>query len=129
MADGSTAKTVTRERLAAIGAAFASRDPAAIAACFAPDGVFRNAVGPDPWGRRYEGAEEIAGYFRALFAQTPDVRWEHTAEWVAGDRAVVEWRRTATLPDGTRQDWLGCDLYLFRGEAILLKDTYVKVVR
>jgi len=54
--------------------------------------------------------------------------WRHTAEFVAGDRAVTEWHRTATLRSGERQEWLGCDLYTFRGDKILRKDTYIKVV-
>ena len=84
---------------------------------------------PDVSGQTYRGHAEIRAFFTGLFARSPDVRWDHTAEYVAGDRGVAEWRRTATLPSGERQEWLGCDLYTFRGPLVLLKDTYIKVVR
>jgi ketosteroid isomerase-like protein len=120
--------TVTLERLRAIGDAFARHDVEGIVNAFAEDGEFRNAKGPDVWGRTYRGKAEIRAFFTALFASSPDVRWRHTAEFVAGDRAVTEWHRTATLLDGQRQEWLGCDLYTFRGDLIMRKDTYIKVV-
>jgi ketosteroid isomerase-like protein len=120
--------TVTLERLREIGAAFARHDVEGIVGAFAEDGEFRNAKGPDVWGRTYRGKAEIRAFFTALFASSPDVQWRHTAEFVAGDRAVTEWHRTATLASGERQEWLGCDLYTFRGDKILRKDTYIKVV-
>ncbi len=124
----SSTGTVTLERLREIGAAFARHDVEGIVAAFAEEGEFRNARGPDVWGRTYRGKDEIRAFFTALFASSPDVQWRHTAEFVAGDRAVTEWHRTATLGTGERQAWLGCDLYIFRGDEILRKDTYIKVV-
>ncbi len=120
---------VTLERLHEVGGFFAARDVAGIVACFAEDGAFRNAVGPDISGQTYRGHAAIRAFFTDLFARSPDVRWDHSAEYVAGDRGVTEWRRTATLASGERQEWLGCDLYTFRGRHVLLKDTYIKVVR
>ena len=119
---------VTIERVREIGDAFARRDVDAIVDCFADDGEFRNAKGPDIWGQSYKGKEQIRSYFMPLFANSPDVRWQHTAEYVVGNRAVTEWHRTATLPNGQKQEWLGCDLYTFRGNKIVRKDTYIKVV-
>ncbi|BBK40897.1 hypothetical protein STVA_09170 [Allostella vacuolata] len=124
-----TADTVTLEELHAVGGHFARRDVEGIVGCFAEDGVFRNAVGADAAGDTYQGHAAIRAFFTALFERSPDVRWDHTAEYVAGDRGVTEWRRTATLASGERQEWLGCDLYTFRGGKVLLKDTYIKVVR
>ena len=120
---------VTLERLHEVGTHFARRDVEGIVGCFAPDGEFRNAVGPDIWGETYRGHDAIRAFFTGLFQRSPDVRWDHTAEYVAGDRGVTEWRRTATLADGQRQEWLGCDLYTFRDGMVLRKDTYIKVVR
>ena len=119
---------VSLERVREIGAAFARRDVDAIVDCFTEDGEFRNAKGPDVWGQTYKGKEEIRSYFVPLFANSPDVQWKHTAEYVVGNRAVTEWHRTATLPNGQKQEWLGCDLYTFRGDKIVRKDTYIKVV-
>jgi len=119
---------VTIERVREIGDAFARRDVDAIVDCFAEDGEFRNAKGADVWGQSYKGKEQIRSYFVPLFANSPDVQWKHTAEYVVGNRAITEWHRMATLPNGQKQEWLGCDLYTFRGDKIVRKDTYIKVV-
>ncbi|QQS14732.1 MAG: nuclear transport factor 2 family protein [Rhodospirillales bacterium] len=126
--DGSTVPHVTLERLREIGAAFARHDVDGIVGAFAADGEFRNARGPDVWGKSYKGHAAIRSYFEPLFASVSDVQWRHTSEFVCGDRAVTEWHRTATLPSGERQEWLGCDLYTFRHGLIVMKDTYIKVV-
>ena len=119
---------VTTHRLQEIGRGFARRDVDAIVDAFADDGEFRNAKGPDVWGRTYKGKAEIRAFFTGLFAGSPDIEWRHLAELVCGNRAVTEWHRTATLTTGEKQEWLGCDLYTFRGELIVRKDTYIKVV-
>ncbi len=119
---------VTIERLREIGSAFARHDVEGIVNAFDPEGEFRNAKGPDVWGQSFKGHAAIRGYFTALFANSSDVRWDHTAEFVHGDRAVTEWHRKATLANGEKQEWLGCDLYIFRAGLIQRKDTYIKVV-
>ena len=126
--DGSSLPHVTLERLREIGAAFARHDVDGIVGAFADDGEFRNARGPDVWGKSYKGHAAIRGYFEALFASTGDVQWRHTSEFICGDRAVTEWHRTATLASGEKQEWLGCDLYTFRNGQIVMKDTFIKVV-
>jgi ketosteroid isomerase-like protein len=119
---------VTLERLHEIADAFARRDVDGIVNAFAEDGEFRNAKGPDFWGRSYEGKGAIRSHFELLFASTGDVQWKHTSEFICGNRAVTEWHRTATLGTGEKQSWLGCDLYTFRRGLIVMKDTYIKVV-
>ncbi|MCB1412610.1 MAG: nuclear transport factor 2 family protein [Xanthobacteraceae bacterium] len=119
---------VTPEQLKAVGDAFARHDVDAIVGSFADDGVFRNAKGPDVSGRSYTGKAEIRAFFEALFANSPNIQWRHTAEYISGNRAVTEWHRSATTTGGERQEWLGCDLYTFRNGKIVLKDTYIKVV-
>lgn len=122
-----SAPDVTMDQLKAVGAAFARRDVDAIVNSFAPDGVFRNAKGPDVHGKSYTGHAEIRSYFEPLFKASPDVTWTHTAEYIVGNRAVTEWLRSATV-NGVKQEWLGCDLYTFRNGKIVMKDTYIKVV-
>lgn len=119
---------VTFEVLHRIADAFARHDVEGIVRSFAADGEFRNARGPDVWGQSYKGHAAIRSYFTPLFAQSSDVKWTHTSEFIHGNRAVTEWRRTATLAGGERQEWLGCDLYTFRDGLITMKDTYIKVV-
>ncbi len=126
--DGTTAPDVTLEQLHAIADAFARRDVDGIVNSFADDGEFRNAKGPDYWGQSFRGKAAIRSYFDPLFANAGDVKWQHTSEFIHGNRAVTEWHRTATLRSGERQEWLGCDLYTFRRGLIVMKDTYIKVV-
>lgn len=126
--DGTTAPDVTLDQLHAIADAFARRDVDGIVNSFAEDGEFRNAKGPDYWGQSFKGKAAIRGYFVPLFANAGDVKWQHTSEFIHGNRAVTEWHRTATLRSGERQEWLGCDLYTFRRGLIVMKDTYIKVV-
>ena len=126
--DGMTAPDVTLEQLHAIADAFAHRDVDGIVNSFADDGEFRNAKGPDYWGQSFKGKAAIRSYFEPLFANAGDVKWQHTSEFIHGNRAVTEWHRTATLKSGEREEWLGCDLYTFRRGLIVMKDTYIKVV-
>ena len=126
--DGTTAPDVTLEQLHAIADAFARRDVDGIVNSFADDGEFRNAKGPDYWGQSFRGKAAIRSYFEPLFANAGDVKWQHTSEFIHGNRAVTEWHRTATLRSGERQEWLGCDLYTFRRGLIAMKDPYIKVV-
>jgi ketosteroid isomerase-like protein len=43
-----------------------------------------------------------------------------------GDRAVTEWRFTCTMPDGTKKDVDGCDIFHLRDGKIAVKSTYRK---
>lgn len=124
---------MTREETLAlldeIGGAFARHDIDAMVSYFAADGTFVNAVGPDPHGTAYKGHAEIRGYFENLFATVEDVQWEKTDIRVIDEKAYAEWHRRATLKSGETQEWLGVDIYTFKGRQIVKKDTYIKVVR
>ena len=52
------------------------------------------------------------------------MRWDHVDAFVTGNRAVTVWMVT----DGERLNYRGCDLHEFRGDKILNKDTYWKLV-
>ena len=119
---------VTPELMQKVYDAFSSHDVEAIAACFAPDGVFDNAIGPDVHGKRYAGHDEIRGYFTSLFASTSDVQWEKTGMAICGNKVFTEWLRTGTKDTGEKQAWQGADIYTFRDGLIVKKDTYIKAV-
>ncbi|WP_165585352.1 nuclear transport factor 2 family protein [Roseococcus sp. SYP-B2431] len=125
----STTTIAVSDILAEIGRAFRAHDAAGIAALFAPDGVFINAVG-DLKGDTYTGPEEVRGYFEKVFAETPDAAWTpRAAPLILGDdQAVTQWHRTATGPDGKLREWYGVDLYAFRDGKVTKKDTYIKNV-
>lgn len=114
--------------LESIGDAFNRHDVDAIIDHFADDGVFDNALGPDIHGQRYVGEETLRAFFSDLMARCPDIQWNAIDNRVEGDKGFSEWRRQCTLPDGTKQDWLGLDIFTIRDGKIAKKDTYFKIV-
>jgi len=108
---------------------FNRHDVEAILSHFTEDCVWLMARGPIvPEGRRCVGKQEIGAVLRARYAQVPDMRWEDMSHFVAGDRAVSEWTVRGTLSGGETIDWLGCDLWTFRGDKVVKKDTYWKTI-
>ncbi len=118
----------TIELLQAIGVAFNSHDVDAIVDFFTEDEQFDNALGPDIHGQRYTGKDTLRAMFTDLFERCPDIQWHAIDDRVDGDKGFSEWRRQATMPDGTKQDWLGLDIFTIRNVKIAKKDTYFKIV-
>ena len=114
--------------LETIGDTFNRHDVDTIIDHFADDGVFDNAMGPDIHGQRYVGKETLRAFFSDLMTKCPDIQWHVIDNRVDGDKGFSEWRRKCTLPDGTKQDWLGLDIFTFRDGKVAKKDTYFKTV-
>jgi len=115
----------TLERMAA---AFNARDVEAILSNFHEEGVFDTSQGPDPWGQRFTGRNEIRVAVEGVFTSLPDIHFENHARWVCGDRGVTEWTCTATTPKGHPMEVRGCDLFEFHEGQVTRKDTYFKQV-
>ena len=111
-----------------INAAFNSRDMDRIMACFAEDATFLMARGPEADGRRVRGKAAIRKVIADRFTVITDMRWEHVDAFICGDRAVSVWMVTGTGTDGEKLNYRGCDIYEFRGDQILNKHTYWKLV-
>ena len=107
---------------------FNRHDLDAIMALFVEDCVFESPRGPEPWGRRFEGKDEVRGGFSARFRGIPDVHYDDRGGFVAGDRGVSEWTLTGTTVDGETVEVHGCDIWTFRGGAVVKKDSYWKIV-
>lgn len=107
--------------------AFNRHDLDAILEHFTPDSVFQSPRGPDPWGTRFEGLDEVRQGLAARFEGIPDVHYEGHADFVAGDRGVSEWTITGTTVEGDRIEARGCDLWTFDGDRIAVKDSYWKI--
>lgn len=120
--------TVSVETLGAIMDAFNSHDLDAIMAFFADDCTFDTSRGPEPWGQRLVGKDAVRAGLAARFAGIPDVQYDADRHWVSGDLAVSEWLVHGTSVDGTAVRVRGCDLWEFRGEKIVRKDSYWKIV-
>ncbi|HXG75825.1 MAG TPA: nuclear transport factor 2 family protein [Gaiellaceae bacterium] len=108
--------------------AFNRHDLDAIMSLFVDDCVFESPRGPDPWGRRFEGKPAVAEGLAARFTGIPDVTYESHGDFVAGERGASEWTLRGTTVDGSSLEVRGCDLWTFRGDEIVRKDSYWKIV-
>jgi taurine dehydrogenase small subunit len=120
---------VTLELMKAISAAFNSRDVDRICSFFADDGVFCLSRGPEPAGRTLRGRETICKALADRFVQIPDMRWENEEYILAGDRAVSVWTVRGKGSDGEELNYQGCDIYAFKGDKIVHKNTFWKIVQ
>ena len=111
-----------------INAAFNDRDVERIMTFFAEDATFLMARGPEPDGRRVRGKAAISKVLADRFKVIADMRWDHIDAFICGERAVSVWMVTGTGADGETLNYRGCDIYEFRGDKILNKDTYWKLV-
>jgi ketosteroid isomerase-like protein len=123
-----TTETLTTETLEAIAAAFNRHDVDGIMAFFADDAVLEMPIGPDPWGRRLVGKEQVREGIASRFAGIPDVHYGDDSHWLSGDRGVSEWTLTGTTAGGKRLELRGCDLWTFREGQVVRKDSYWKIV-
>jgi hypothetical protein len=57
-----------------------------------------------------------------------DVRGRLSDPLEGGDRGVSEWTLTGTTTDGMRLEVRGCDLWTFRGDEVVVKNSFWKIV-
>jgi ketosteroid isomerase-like protein len=115
------------QMLKSIAAGFDGHDLKGILTHFADDSIFESPRGPDPWGQRFTGKDEIRGAFAGRFAGIPDIRYRDDEHFVDGDRGVSEWTLSGTTTTGQRMEIRGCDLWTFRGGQVLKKDSFWKI--
>lgn len=119
----------TVEMLEAVLDAFNRHDLDAIMAVFSEDAVLETPRGPEPWGTRYIGKAAVREGLAGRFEGIPDVHYSKDRHMVCGNRGVSEWLLTGTTTDGEPIAVRGCDLFEFRGDQIVRKDSYWKIVR
>jgi steroid delta-isomerase-like uncharacterized protein len=109
---------------------FNRHDLDAILEHFADDAVFESPRGPEPFGTRFVGKDEVRAGLAKRFAGIPDVHDGEDRHFVSADgtRGVSEWTLTGTTTDGERLEVRGCDLWTLRDGRIVVKDSYWKRV-
>lgn len=113
--------------LANIAAAFDRHDLEGILRYFADDAVFESPRGPDRWGQRFVGKQDLREAFAARFSGIPDIRYQDDEHFVDGDRGASEWTLSGTTTTGERIEVRGCDLWTFRGDEVVKKDSFWKI--
>ena len=119
---------VSMDTLDAIMKAFNTHDLEQIMEFFADDCVFDTSKGPDPWGQRLEGKAAVREGLAARFAAIPDVQYDADSHFIVGNRAASEWLVHGTTTGGAAVKARGCDLWEFRDEKIVRKDSFWKIV-
>jgi ketosteroid isomerase-like protein len=115
-------------RLEAILDGFNAHDLDAIMSHFTEDSVFEAPRGPDPWGRRFEGIDEVRRGLAARFEGIPDVQYESHGDFVDGDRGVSEWTISGTTTDGEQIEVRGCDIWTFGEDGrVVVKNSFWKI--
>ena len=123
-ADSSTILKVLEKLLDA----FNRHDLDAIMGYFADDATFDMPRGPEPWGRRWVGKEQVRKGLKSRFTGIPDVHYSDARHWVCGDEfGVTDWTLTGTTT-GIALNVRGCDHYTFRDGNVVRKDSYWKIV-
>jgi ketosteroid isomerase-like protein len=108
--------------------AFNRHDVEAIMSRFAGDCVFESPRGPDPWGRRFVGKDDVRRGLMARFEGIPDVHYSDDDHFVSGSRGVSEWTIRGTTVEGERIEVRGCDLWTFGDDDTLTrKDSFWKI--
>jgi taurine dehydrogenase small subunit len=108
--------------------AFNRHDLDAIMGHFSDDCVLESPRGPDPWGRRFVGKDEVRRGLEARFEGIPDVHYGDDDHFACGKRGVSEWTISGTTVEGERIEVRGCDLWTFDDDDRLTrKDSFWKI--
>ncbi len=121
-------ETVTVETLKQILEAFNRHDLDAIMNFFSDDCSFDFPKGPEPWGQRFIGKDQVREALAGRFKGIPDVHYGDDRHWVAGDMGVSEWTLTGTTASGVALEVRGCDHWEFRDGKVVRKDSYWKII-
>jgi ketosteroid isomerase-like protein len=94
---------------------------------FVEDPVLEVPRGPHPWGRRFQGRDEVRGAGQPV--RRPPRRPLRRGPALDQRRpGCSEWLVTGTTVQGERVEVRGCDLFEFEGDKIARKDSYWKLV-
>ncbi len=108
--------------------AFNRQDVDAALALFTDDAVFESSRGPDPWGRRFAGKDELREGIAGRFEAIPVGEYGDDTHVVFGDRGFSEWTLRGRTAAGEPIHVRGCDIWTFRGDKIARKNSFWKIV-
>lgn len=122
-----TKTALTANDLAELFDAFNRHDINGVMKYFAEDCVFYAVGGPDVFGKKFQGTEDISKAFQGVWQAMPDARWDHHSHFVHdNERGVSEWTFTGTNSDGSKVEAQGADLFTLRDGSIVVKQAFRK---
>src|SRR5215212_8620681 len=94
--------TATTETLKKILDAFNRHDLDAIMEFFSDDCSFDFPRGPEPWGQRFTGKQQVREALAGRFKGIPDVHYGDDRHWISddGNRGTSEWILSGTTTSG-----------------------------
>ena len=116
-------QNISIELVNAIGEAFNKNDADLVMTFFSDDCIFDNGIGPDIFGRRFQGKEAVRAVFQGLFDSVEFVNWKTQHVTIVNDKVYCEFHRTARLKSGEKQEYLSLDILTFKNGLITHKDT------
>ena len=109
--------------------AWTDGDVDAIVEMTAPDGVYEASFGPEPWGERFVGPQQVrAALVRMGVGQPGKPRHEYEETRVVGNLGFAMWRSVGEGPDGPIVTMHGADFYRFADGKVAAKIAYRKSV-
>jgi ketosteroid isomerase-like protein len=122
----STTPMVTIKTLQDFADAWNRHDIEDLMSFMTDDCVFESNAGPDITGTSFCGREEVRRGFMRTWQLYPNARWNGARHFVSGDRGASEWIFSGTDKDGKTIEVAGCDLFQFRGDKIVVKNSFRK---
>jgi steroid delta-isomerase-like uncharacterized protein len=117
---------VTTKTLEDFAAAWNRHDIDALMSFMADDCVFESNAGPDVVGTCFRGRDEVRRGFMRAWQIYPNASWNDARHFVSGDRGASEWIFKGIDKDGKAIEVAGCDLFQFRGDKIVVKNSFRK---
>lgn len=97
--------------------------------CMTPACSYYAAAGAEASGAVFNGAEDVANAFAAIFQTFPDAQWKNPKYVLEADEACVSWRFHGTHAEtGQKVVTDGVDLLTFHRTLIRTKNTFRKTV-
>ena len=119
-------KLMTVERLQAFADAWNRHDIDGLMSFMTNDCIFESSAGTEIVGTTFRGQSRVREGFMRAWEAYPDAQWNNPSHFISGDRGVSEWVFTGTNLTGQRVEVKGCDLFVFRGDRIVVKNSFRK---
>jgi ketosteroid isomerase-like protein len=125
-APSASERSANAELLARYQQAWTELDVDTIVDSMTPDAVYEASFGPEPWGERFVGRDQIREVITRFRAGEPSSH-DYGEPYLFGDHGFATWTTTKTHPDGSLKSSVhGCDFYEFRDGLVAKKIAYRK---